>query len=126
MISPFTQTSRSEVVRRGCGGLWLQLRVWLRLRLQSPKLVVSASHFSGLEATGFGFGFQIMILEATGFGFLNFKMEATDFGFGLGFLSPSWLRLRLRSHQPGFQPNPDLRLSCGVGTNELFLPSRIE
>ena len=65
-----------------------------------------ASHFSGLEDTGFGFGFQIMILEATGFGFgfLNFKMEATGFGFGLGFLSPSWLRLR--SHQPGFQPNP--------------------
>ena len=70
--------------------------------------MASASHFSGLEATGFGFGFQIMILEATGFGFgfLNFKMEATGFGFGLGFLSPSWLRLRLRSHQPGFQPNP--------------------
>ena len=47
-----------------------------------------------------------MILEATGFGFrfLNFKTESTGFGFGLGFLSPSWLRLR--SHQPGFQPNP--------------------
>ena len=65
-----------------------------------------AFHFSGLEATGFGFDFQIMILEVTGFGlgFLNFKMEATGFGFGLGFLSPTWLRLR--SHQPGFHPNP--------------------
>ena len=60
--------------------------------------LASASHFSCLKATGFGFGFQIMIFEATGFGFgfLNFKPEATGFGFGLGFPSPSWLRLRLR------------------------------
>ena len=70
--------------------------------------MVSASHFSYLEATGFGFDFQITILEATGFGFgfLNFNAEATGFGFGLGFLSFSWLRLRLRNHQLGFQPNP--------------------
>ena len=96
-------------MRRGCGGLQLQLRVWLRLRLRSPRPVASDSHFSGLEAPGFGFGFQIMIWEDTGFGFgfLNFKMESTGFDFGLGFLSASWIRLRLRSHQPGFQPNPD-------------------
>ena len=50
-------------------------------------------HFSGLEATGFGFGFQFIALEAT------------RFGFGLGFLSPSWPRLRLRSHHPVFLSN---------------------
>ena len=108
LTSPFTQNSTSEVARRGCGGLQLQLRVRLRFRLRNPKPVALASHFSDLETTGFGFGFQIIFLEAAGFGcgFLSFKMEATGFGFGLGFLSPSWLRPRLRSHQPGFQPNP--------------------
>ena len=101
--SSFTQTSPSEVVRRGCSGLSLRLRAWLRLRLRSPKSVASASHFSCLEDTGFGFGFPIIILdilEATGFGFgfLNLKAEATGFDFGLGFLSPPWHRLRRRSH----------------------------
>ena len=76
----------------------------------SPKPVALASHFSCLKVTGFGFGVQITILEADGFSFvfLNFNMEATGFSLGLGFLSPSWLRLRLRSHQSGFQPNPGL------------------
>ena len=94
-------------MRRGCGGLWPNIRAWLRLRLRNPKPVASASNISGLEATGFGFGFQIIISEAIGFGFgfLNFKMEANGFGFGLDFLSPSWLRLRLRSHQPDLQRN---------------------
>ena len=76
--------------------------------------MASAPRFSGLEATGFGFGFQIMFLQATGFGFgfLNFKMEANGFGFGLGFLSTSWLRPWIRSHQPGFQPNLALEIGA--------------
>ena len=110
-------------------GYWLRLS----LRIRLPKShVVAAVGFSSSFVFGFGFGFeiqsqwlwlptfqiwkplasvfgfQIIFLEAAGFGcgFLSFKMEATGFGFGLGFLSPSWLRPRLRSHQPGFQPNP--------------------
>ena len=93
------------------------------LGLRSPRTVASASYFSGLEATGFGFGFQIIILEVLGlgFGFLNFQMEATGFGFGLGFLSPSWPRLRLRSHQPGFQPNPARDSSTVPGNHTIQL-----
>ena len=121
-------------------GMGYLLRLSLRLRIPKSCVVaavgapascsVSASA-SEPEASGFGFqlfmyeshwfgfGFQIMILEATGFGFgfLNFKTEATGFGFGLGFPSPSWLRLRLGSHQPGFQPNPDLHTDICVRTS---------
>ena len=88
-------------------GMGYLLRLSIRLRLLK-SCVLAAVGFSSGFVSGFGFGFQIIILEATGFGFgfLNFKTEATGFGFGLDFLSSSWLRLRLRSHQSGFQPNP--------------------
>ena len=106
LTSPFTQASPSKVVRRGCSGLKLLPRVWLRRRLQTPTPVASDPYFLGLEATGFGFGF------------LNFQMETAGFGFGLGLLSPLWLRLLLRCHHPAggiearLPTQPCSRLKC--------------